>query len=39
MSTDRITYRLVVKESPLKERFDALLATLQGFHFEVEPGL
>jgi hypothetical protein len=37
MSTNRITYRLVVRESPLRERYDALLATLQNLHFEVEP--
>ncbi len=37
MSTNRLTYRLVVKESPLRERYDALLATLQDLHFEVEP--
>ncbi len=37
MATDRISYRLVVKESPLKERYDALLVTLQDLHFEVEP--
>lgn len=27
----------MVKESPLRERYDALLATLQGLHFDVEP--
>ena len=37
MSTDRISYRLVVKESPLRERYDGLLTTLQELHFEVEP--
>jgi len=37
MATDRISYRLVVKESPLRERYDALLATLRDLHFEVEP--
>lgn len=37
MSTDRIIYRLVVKESPLRECYDALLATLKDLHFEVEP--
>ena len=37
MSTNRISYRLVVKESPLRERYDALLATLQDLRFEVEP--
>ena len=37
MSTNRISYRLVVKESPLRERYDALLATLQALHFEAEP--
>jgi hypothetical protein len=37
MATDRTTYRLVVKESPLRERYDALLATLEDLHFEVEP--
>jgi hypothetical protein len=37
MSTNRLTYRLVVKESPLRERYDSLLATLQDLHFEVEP--
>ena len=34
---DRISYRLVVKESPLRERYDALLTTLQDLYFEVEP--
>jgi hypothetical protein len=37
MATNRITYRLVVKESPLRERYDALLATLQDLHFEIGP--
>jgi hypothetical protein len=37
MATNRLTYRLVVRESPLRERYDALLATLQDLHFEVEP--
>ena len=34
---DRISYRLVVRESPPRERYDALLTTLQDLHFEVEP--
>jgi len=37
MATNRISYRLVVKESPPRERYDALLATLEDLHFEVEP--
>jgi hypothetical protein len=37
MSMDRISYRLMTTESPLRERYMALLATLQDLHFEVEP--
>lgn len=37
MATDRITYRIVIRESPLRERYDALLATLQGLGFQIEP--
>lgn len=37
MADDRISYRLVTKESPPRERYDALLATLQELHFQVEP--
>jgi len=38
MATDNhISYRLVLRESPLRERYDALLMALQDLHFEVEP--
>ena len=37
MPTDRISYRLVIEESPLRERYDTLLTTLRNLHFEVEP--
>jgi hypothetical protein len=36
MATDRISYRLMVKETPLMERYDDLLTTLRDLHFEVE---
>lgn len=36
MAGDRISYRLVTKESPLRERYDALLTALQALGFEVE---
>ncbi len=35
MATDRISYRIVIRESPPRERYDALLATLQGLGFQV----
>lgn len=37
MAGDRISYRLITKESPPRERYDALLRMLQQFGFEVEP--
>jgi hypothetical protein len=37
MATDRVSYCLVVKESPPRERYDALLTALRDLHFESSP--
>lgn len=37
MADNRSSYRLITRESPARERYDALLTTLQELGFEVEP--